>query len=355
MPRVHDRQGDRKGGKPSPWRQDAVRHVLRNARYVGQRVHKGEVVAPAVWEVLVSDETFEAAQAVLADPTRRNPPGSDVALLTGIARCAVCGSPVHGGRTRHKTRTYRCKGAYGHVSRQAGPVDEFVEAVIVARLARPDAADLLTDQDKPGVDVKGLRAERQAIRRRQEALEADYALAKLSRVALERARAASSARLAEIDAALADTGKVDVLGPLVTAADVAAVWEELPIERRRGVVDTLAVVTLHPPGPRPAQLRPRHRGHHLEDVVTETPSDAGWSRTVVRHGGTCGAEVASVYRHGDDLALRGSGVVDGSRVLHDADRDEIPMRCPKCGHPGSFTPSVLIRAACTGRRALALR
>jgi site-specific DNA recombinase len=239
-------QGDRAEGKPSPWRQDAVRHVLLNGRYAGRRVLGGEIVGPAVWEALVSEDTYEAAAALLADPTRRNPPGSDVALLTGLALCGVCGAPVHGGRTRRKVRTYRCKGAYGHVSRQADPVDEFVEAVIVARLARPDAAELLTERTK--VDVKPLRAERQAIRERQEALEADYALAKLSRAALERARAATTARLADLDAALADTGRVDVLGPLVTADDVAATWEGLPIERRRGVVDVLAVVTLHPPG-----------------------------------------------------------------------------------------------------------
>jgi DNA-directed RNA polymerase subunit N (RpoN/RPB10) len=84
-------------------------------------------------------------------------------------------------------------------------------------------------------------------------------------------------------------------------------------------------------------------------------SGGGWSRTVVRCGGSCGAEVASVYREGAELVLRGSGAVDGSRVLNDADGDLIPLRCPKCGRAGSFTPSVLTRAARTGRRALAIR
>ena len=39
-------------------------------------------------------------------------------------------------------RSYRCPP--GCVSRAAGRLDEYVAAVITARLARPDAADLLT-------------------------------------------------------------------------------------------------------------------------------------------------------------------------------------------------------------------
>src|SRR6185503_16442309 len=55
-------------------------------------------------------------------------------------------------------------------------------------------------------------------------------------------------RLAEIAAQLAGLGREDVLAPLVTAPDVAAAYDALPLVLKRAVVDTLMTVTLHPSG-----------------------------------------------------------------------------------------------------------
>ena len=59
---------------------------------------------------------------------------------------------------------------------------------------------------------------------------------------------ACAKRLAEIDAKLAGLGRESVLSPLLAAADVQAAWDKPPTHRRRAVVDTLMVVTLHPAG-----------------------------------------------------------------------------------------------------------
>jgi len=64
------------------------------------------------------------------------------------------------------------------------------------------------------------------------------------------------ARLGEIEQLMADAGRVDVLGPLVGAADVAAVWTDLPLDRRRAVVDALMVVWLHAVGRGVRTFRP---------------------------------------------------------------------------------------------------
>ena len=68
--------------------------------------------------------------------------------------------PSHTGR-----HIYRCTPATrnrsypgGHVARQAGPVEMFIEKLVVARLSRPDAADLVIAEDS-GVDVAALREE----------------------------------------------------------------------------------------------------------------------------------------------------------------------------------------------------
>ncbi|MGH3872869.1 MAG: hypothetical protein ACRDSR_15415 [Pseudonocardiaceae bacterium] len=66
------------------------------------------------------------------------------------------------------TSCYRCPGqggTTGHVVRTAGPLDAYIEAVIVERLSRPDAIELLRPA-APEVDLSALRATANATRAR---------------------------------------------------------------------------------------------------------------------------------------------------------------------------------------------
>lgn len=248
-------KGEQKG-QPSPWRADAVRHVLLNPRYAGKRALRGQVVGDAVWPALVPEETWQATHALLTDHTRRSGPRNTArALLSGLALCGVCGSPViAGGAARPGIRGYRCGGSMGHFARKAEPVDEFVSAVVVARLSRPDAVDLLTDHERP--DVEALRGEAVALRSRLDSLAVDFADGSLTASQLRIATGRVRGRLAAVEATMADAGRVDVLGPLVAAEDVAAVWERLPVARRRAVIDALMVVRLQPVGRGTRDFRP---------------------------------------------------------------------------------------------------
>jgi hypothetical protein len=147
------------------WIHSTVRSVLINPRYAGHRTYRGEVVGPATWPPLVDEDTYEAARALLSLPERRTSTTSGTArlyLLPGLARCH-CGSDVASGRSRHNKRTYQCR-VSKHLSRTAEPIDELVEAVVIERLSRPDAAGLLTDSDTPDLQVYWARA--QALRER---------------------------------------------------------------------------------------------------------------------------------------------------------------------------------------------
>jgi site-specific DNA recombinase len=249
-------KGDRRG-VPSPWAAYSVRMVLRNPRNAGLRQHRAEIVGTAVWPPIVTEDIWRAAMALLDDPGRRNSPRSAQALLTGLALCGVCdkaGATVHRGRTRSGAATYRCRTSMGHISRQADPVDEFVGEVMIERLGRPDAADLLVDQDKP--DLEAMRGEAVALRSRLDSLALDFAEGELTasqlRVATERARS----KLGAVERAMADAGRVNVLGPLVSSGDVREAWTVMDTDRRRAVVDALCVVTLFPPGRGTRTFRP---------------------------------------------------------------------------------------------------
>jgi site-specific DNA recombinase len=236
-------------GEPSPWRRDSVRHVLLNPRNAGLRAYKREIITKALWPEVVDESTYRAAVAVLTHPGRRRAPIGGKALLTGVARCGVCGNgtTVHaGGGTTRGVRNYRCSASTGHFARKAEPVDDYVSGVVVARLAQADAHDLLIDRDLPDLDA--LRDEAVAIRSRLDTLASDFADGTLTGSQLRTATERLRANLASAEAKMADAGRVDVLGPLVNADDVQAVWDRLSTARQRAVIDALMVVTVLPPG-----------------------------------------------------------------------------------------------------------
>ncbi|AOT04935.1 hypothetical protein ASPU41_18050 [Arthrobacter sp. U41] len=234
-------------GQPSPWTRSSVRDVLRNPRYMGKRAHRGEIVADAVWPALVSEPTWQAAQAILAHRAGLQTPNAAKYLLSGIGRCGVCGGNIHAGATaRAGVRGYRCAETTGHFARKADPVEDYVAQVITARLSMPDAGHLLTDTTK--ADLPQLRTDATALRQRLNSLATDFADGELTAQQLRAASSRIKEKLAAAEASMADAGRVSLLGPLIHASDVRAAWDGLLTSQQRAVIDTLATVTLHPPG-----------------------------------------------------------------------------------------------------------
>lgn len=248
-------QNGRATRQPSPWRPDAVRHVLRNARNAGLRDYKGSLYK-AQWPALVTRETWQAAVDLLSDPGRRSGPAQrSRTLLSGVATCGVCGATIQsGGNGRPGIPGYRCSASMGHFARMAAPVDDYVSAVAVARLSRPDAAELLADPDR--VDLDALRTEATALRERLDSAAAAFADGEIDHRQLKTITGRVRDSLAAVESELADAARVDVLGPLVAAADVQAAWDALDISRRRAVIDTLMNVVVHPVGRGTRTFRP---------------------------------------------------------------------------------------------------
>lgn len=234
-------------GEPSLWRPDSVRAVLKNPRNIGKRTYKGEIVADAVWPAIVNEDRFQAVVSMLGNPARLSGKATGRQLLSGLALCGVCGATVHaGGAARAGVRNYRCSGSTGHVARRAEPVEQYVEATAVAILSRPGASELIQDKSHPDRDA--LDNEATGLRERLDALAVDFADGSLTASQLRAATGRMRDRLAEIDKAMADAGRLDVLGPLVGAADVQAAWDELGVSRKRAALDILMTITIHPPG-----------------------------------------------------------------------------------------------------------
>jgi hypothetical protein len=169
-------------------------------------------------------------------------------LLTGIALCGIpgCGLTVHGGGAQRTGPLYRCP-SQRHFSRLAEPVDLWVTRHVLMRLGQPDAPELLVDRDRP--DVGELRSQAVALRARIATTRREFAADDtLSPSELREILAEQRGRLAKVEAAMADAGRVDLLGPLVAAEDVRAEWDAYARSRQRLVIDMLMVVRIWPPG-----------------------------------------------------------------------------------------------------------
>jgi site-specific DNA recombinase len=233
-----------------PWRQDTIRDVLLRPRNAGLMQHRGEVVGRAGWPPLVAEDLWRGVVAVLTDPSRRTNPGAPPRwLLSGLALCGVCGAIVRATSSGRSRSGGRVKPAYvcatgKHVVRDAAECDRLVIKVILERLSRPDAAELLVrgrTVDLPRLHIRrsALEAELEDWRRLAEAGE-------VSPPSFARAEKGILERLREVDATIADASRGSALEGIADAPDPAGVWAELDLDRRRAVVDELVTVEVLP-------------------------------------------------------------------------------------------------------------
>ncbi|MGH3536844.1 MAG: recombinase family protein [Pseudonocardiaceae bacterium] len=234
------------GGKA--WTSAALRPVLLRARNAAIVSHEGEVIGPARWPAIVSEEVWRAVCTVLADPARRHAQSTETRWIgSGLFRCGVCGDGtcVRTASSSRDQRSYRCK-ARAHLARKADPVDELVTALVLERLSAPDAHLLL--RSAPGIDTAALSVQAAALRVRSCELVSLLCDGVITRAEVAEGKARIGARLAQIATEMASAAAGSPLAGFADAADVSAAWQRASISRRKSVIDALMTVTLAAPG-----------------------------------------------------------------------------------------------------------
>jgi site-specific DNA recombinase len=276
------------------WRSGTVRKLALRPANVAKRVHHGVerdehgkrkprhshpcddrcVVGGAAWPALVTEQQHRQVVGLLTDRTRRLNPDTSTRqhLLTyGIGRCGVCGGALRVRSERyHRKRTgedrvrslYTCD-AGGCTTRAVEPVDDLVRAVVVERLSRPDAADLLRAPMRASDGRAQAQEHAEKLRRRLDDAAADYADGLLDRQQLQ----AITTRLRpKLDEAVREAGRGprapsrEPLREALDAGDVGRLWAELDVHRRRALLTALGMaVVINPTRPGPG-FEPRDVG-----------------------------------------------------------------------------------------------
>jgi DNA invertase Pin-like site-specific DNA recombinase len=229
------------------WTYGALRRVLIRPRNAGLMEHQGKEIGAASWPAIVPEDSWRAVRAILTDATRRTTPGNERRwLMSGLALCGVCGRTVRAssagiGGVGHRP-AYRCRTNSGsHIVRDARTLDEFIGAVVIERLSRPDAAELLRRDQR--VDTTELHIEAVAVRQRLTDLAAMYADGGVDARQLREGSERLRIRLDDLERQIADAARSSALSAF-TRGDPVAVWDGLDLAQRRAVVNTLMTVTI---------------------------------------------------------------------------------------------------------------
>jgi hypothetical protein len=223
--------------------------VLR-ARNAGLRSYLGEVVGAGQWEPIVDPVDYHALLARLTAPGRRTTPGRDgkTHLLSGVARCGVCGEVVRVGLGKaykgvRGKPIYRCR-ARACVSREQRWTDTLVAEVVVQRLARPDAVDLLRHADEDEAR-QAARLVDELRERLSDAAEA-YAAGTLTLAQITTITATLEPKINEAATVVLNPQRARLFAGVIGERNVRDAWEAVGPARRREMVSALMDVTILP-------------------------------------------------------------------------------------------------------------
>lgn len=241
----------------NPWKREPFKRTLLHPRLIAKLEHEGELI-PGNWEPVLDEDTWRAVGQVLKTRASRAVKQTEREYtLSGVARCAECGSSVYGSvmRVANKEKygnrstqyAYRCATTPKHFSKSLPRTEEYIRDATLLVLAMPGAEESFTSQAS-AESLRALRIARAAEVNHWEEWLTEAAENGLRPSEYKRPRAAHEERLKELDVDILAHEKESVLGdalkllPRLTGASDeyrAKLWDDIPLERRRRILNTV--------------------------------------------------------------------------------------------------------------------
>lgn len=240
------------------WRTSTVRTMLANPRYAGLRTHHGQVVGPAMWEPIISEETHRQILAKIAEKKASGRRIPQRYLLSGLLTCGKCGHRLYSS-SRATSRRYICSsspdhGGCGHLTVVADPVERLIADAVLYRLDTPELADALAGRASADDRAHALRVEVDQAQVQLVELANAYADRLISMPEWFAAREPIQQRLATAQRALSHATQTTALTGLVGNGDsLRSTWATLNLARQHEIVRAVLDHAVIGPGARGAR------------------------------------------------------------------------------------------------------
>lgn len=224
------------------WGVQVLRRMLLSARISGQREHHHEIVAPGDWQAIITPGQSARLRAMLTDPERRTNRTARRYLLTGLLRCALCGSRLVARPRDDGERRYVCaKGpslsGCGSVAILADTLERFIVEAVLHRLDSPALAAALAGGSAPSELPDAMRRDQEASNHELTQLAASFGERQITWAEFLAARKPVEARIEAAKRTLARLSRVSAVEPYVGASSALRErWPDLSLSRQRAVV-----------------------------------------------------------------------------------------------------------------------
>ena len=226
-----------------PWSVQVVRRMLMSARLSGQRSYRGEIVARATWDPILTDDDTAHIRSILSDPARLTRRSVRRYLLSGgLLRCSLCDSVLVSRPREDGTRRYVCaKGpgmpGCGGIAVLADPLEELIAEAVLYRLDTPELAAALSGATRADAEADSAQASVAADRAQLEELAGAYGERQITFPEYLAARKPIEIRIEagqRTVSRLTQTAAIEAY--IGEASTLRSTWAELPLTRQRAIV-----------------------------------------------------------------------------------------------------------------------
>ncbi len=225
----------------TPWRTGTVKDMLSSARIAGLRRHRDEIVGPAVWKPIITDNQRSAILAQMAQRsvTRERSPRSY--LLSGMLRCGKCEATLYSMR-RETTRRYVCSSGADHrgcgrLTVVAPPLEELIVDAVLYRLDTPQLAAALEGRTAADHQTIALGDALAQDRQRLDELAHMWGNKEISRGEWSIARQPIDTHIRDTERRLATITRSDALAGLIgNGTTLRTQWADLNLTRQHAIV-----------------------------------------------------------------------------------------------------------------------
>src|SRR5919112_724605 len=240
-----------------------IRNMLQKPRYAGLREYDG-VIYHGTWEPVFDAATWDSLQLAMKLKREAHQVGIQPRrfLLTGLAFCGKCGTPLNGATRQDrasapKRRIYHCRTqgdahreyGCGGVRRNADALEDWIKEAVIYRLDTPVLGELLPQGDDNDAELRQLLEERTAQQQRLDGLAEDYSTGLLSREQLAKANVAGQNHLAALNQRIDELHRSrQAVNILPTGQTVRQAWDDCDSDTwRRSLLKLLIErIDVHP-------------------------------------------------------------------------------------------------------------